>query len=67
MGQVESLQPGKNALIVLLCGETNPSLATRFRQKYKLTEEFIHYAGFTLVVKETATAPTKPEKARRKS
>ena len=31
VGQVKSLQPGKNALIVLLCGETNPSLATRFR------------------------------------
>jgi hypothetical protein len=65
VGQIESLQPGKNALIVLICGETSPSLVARFRQKYKLTDEFIHPAGFSLLVKEIAAAPKEPKKGKR--
>jgi len=38
VGQIESLEPGKNAIVVVLCGETNPSLVTRFRDKYEITD-----------------------------
>ncbi len=34
VGQIESLQPGKNAILVVLCGDTNPALVTRFKEKY---------------------------------
>jgi hypothetical protein len=36
VGQIESLQPGKNAIAVVLCGQTNPALVTRFNEKYHL-------------------------------
>jgi hypothetical protein len=62
VGQVESLQPGKNAVIILICGETDPALVARLRQKYKLTEEYLHPTGFVLVVKEIATASTEGKK-----
>jgi hypothetical protein len=51
VGQVESLQPRRNALIVVLCGDTNPALETRFREKYKLTNDLFAPATFTLVTK----------------
>src|SRR5207245_4050672 len=35
VGQIESLEPLKNAIVVILCGETNPALVTRLREKYK--------------------------------
>jgi hypothetical protein len=34
VGQIESLEPKKNAVIVILCGETNPALLTRLRDRY---------------------------------
>jgi hypothetical protein len=34
VGQIESLEPKKNAVIVILCGETNPSLLTRLKERY---------------------------------
>src|SRR6266852_2547563 len=34
VGQIESLQPGKNAILVVLCGDTNPALVTRLKEKY---------------------------------
>ena len=34
VGQLESLAPKKNSIIVLLCGETSPSLLTRLTEKY---------------------------------
>jgi hypothetical protein len=34
VGQIESLQPKKNPIIVVLCGETNPALLTRLRDRY---------------------------------
>ena len=35
VGQMESLLPGKNAIVLVLCGDTNPALVTRFKEKYK--------------------------------
>jgi hypothetical protein len=34
IGQIESLEPKKNPIIVVLCGETNPALLTRLRERY---------------------------------
>jgi hypothetical protein len=34
VGQIESLEPKKNPIIVVLCGETNPALLTRLRDRY---------------------------------
>jgi hypothetical protein len=55
VGQVESLRPGKNAVIVVLCGETNPALEKRFREKYKLTNDIFAPATFTLITKPGIT------------
>jgi hypothetical protein len=35
VGQVESLQPSKNAILVILCGQTNPALVTRLNERYQ--------------------------------
>ncbi len=35
VGQVESLEPHKNAILVILCGQTNPALVTRFKERYQ--------------------------------
>lgn len=54
VGQIDSLRPGKNAIIVILCGKTNPALASRFKEKYEIGA--LRPAGFndpvTLVLKE---------------
>ncbi len=60
VGQVESLEPGKNAIVVVLCGETSPSLVTRFKEKYEITdglelEVIIRDEPITVVVKEVVT------------
>jgi hypothetical protein len=34
VGQIESLEPKKNPIVVVLCGETNPVLLTRLRDRY---------------------------------
>jgi hypothetical protein len=39
VGQIDSLQPGKNAILVVLCGDTNPALVTRFKEKYRIADE----------------------------
>jgi hypothetical protein len=62
VGQVESLRPGKNAVIVVLCGETNPALETRFREKYKLTNDLFAPATFTLVTKPGITPAAEAKK-----
>jgi hypothetical protein len=38
VGQLESLQPRKNAIVVILCGETSPALVTRLKEKYKIVD-----------------------------
>ena len=60
VGQVESLEPGKNAIVVVLCGETNPSLVTRFKEKYEITDDLefeiiISDEPIIVVVKEVVT------------
>ena len=54
VGQIESLQPGKNAIIVIRCGETNPALVTRFEEKYEIRDGTLTIYGepMTVVVKE---------------
>jgi hypothetical protein len=37
VGQVESLEPKKNAVVIILCGETNPALLTRLKERYVKT------------------------------
>ena len=34
VGQIETLEPKKNPIVVILCGETNPTLLTRLRDRY---------------------------------
>jgi len=35
VGQIESLEPKKNFVVVILCGETNPALVARLKEKYR--------------------------------
>lgn len=65
VGQVESLRPGKNALIVVMCGETNPALETRFREKYRLTTEFFAPTAFALLMKPSVALPTERKRGKR--
>ena len=52
VGQIESLQPGKNAIIVILCGETNPALATRFKEKYGIAADSVVFGpGMGVIMK----------------
>ncbi len=52
VGQIESLQPGKNAILVVLCGETNPALVTRFKEKYGIAGKAVVFGpGMGVVVK----------------
>src|SRR6266481_8495140 len=55
VGQIESLQPGKNAILVVLCGETNPALVSRFKEKYGIAGNAVSFGpGMGVVVKEVA-------------
>ncbi len=36
IGQVESLQPGSNKIIVVFCDQTNEALVDRFKEKYDI-------------------------------
>src|SRR5713226_3724063 len=58
VGQIESLHPKKNAIIIVLCGLTNPALVARLRAKYGTPETFLilDEERFRVVVKE----PTSP-------
>jgi hypothetical protein len=52
VGQIESLEPKKNSIIVILCGETNPALLTRLRQRYvKPLEGAAVFVPFEIVEK----------------
>jgi hypothetical protein len=65
VGQIESLRPGKNSIVVILCGQTNPMLASRFKEKYKELDPQQSYllvgygSPLTLIVKETVAASPK--------
>lgn len=52
VGQIESLQPGKNAILVVLCGDTNPALVTRLKEKYGIAGKAVVLGpGMGVVVK----------------
>lgn len=55
VGQIESLEPQRNWIIVVLCGETNPALVTRFKERYKPPADLLIYdTQVVLVVKADA-------------
>ncbi|HET9284485.1 MAG TPA: hypothetical protein VFR24_21230 [Candidatus Angelobacter sp.] len=41
VGQVESLKPSKNSIIVVLCGDSNPGLVERLKEKYSIGDPFL--------------------------
>jgi hypothetical protein len=61
VGQIQGLQPKHNKVIILLCGETNPALVTRFREVF--ASELLSFieCSMALIVKES----TKSAKAGR--
>jgi len=61
VGQIESLQPRKNAIVVVLCGEANPALVSRFKEKYKTVDGALLLDGepMALVVKKGAEKSAK--------
>jgi hypothetical protein len=52
VGQIESL-PSRKPIIVVLCGETNPALVMRFKQRYKLTGSYLVF-DLAVVVKRSS-------------
>jgi hypothetical protein len=60
IGQIHTLQPKKNKILLVLCGETNLALVSRFREQFRepLFSVVGHPVQMGLVVKETAK-PTK--------
>jgi hypothetical protein len=56
VGQVESLDPKKNCVIVIFCGETNPALVMRFKEKYKNVIWKDLFGNMPVVLKEPASA-----------
>jgi hypothetical protein len=52
VGQIEILEPKKNPIIVVLCGETNPALLTRLRERYGgLSEKAVQFIPFAVIEK----------------
>jgi len=59
VGQLHGLQPNRNKIVVVLCGETNPALVTRFKELFPsaFAEVIWDERMMTLVVKpDTAKA-----------
>jgi len=56
VGQIESLEPNKNFIIVILCGETNPALVARLKERYKCEEgDYVVMSRVRVIVKEPHT------------
>jgi hypothetical protein len=52
VGQIESLEPKKHPIIVVICGETNPTLLTRLRDRYvRLLSGEVIFVPFEIVEK----------------
>ena len=67
VGQIEGLEPTKNFIIVVLCGQTKPMLLARLRERYKvpLPETYrVYRQQFEIVVKEHATHEPKSKRKR---
>jgi hypothetical protein len=54
VGQIECLQPRRNSIIVVLCGQTNPTLVARFEDQYNTKGFRLGGEGIALIVKEAA-------------
>jgi hypothetical protein len=56
VGQIESLQPKKNFIIVVLCGETNPTFLARLIERYEDANKYrvVIDPYVAIVVKEDA-------------
>ncbi len=55
VGQLESLEPGKHPVIVILCGQTDPALFTRLKAHFKSrTEDSLFSEPMSIVLKEAA-------------
>lgn len=60
VGQLESLNPRKHRIIVVLCGETKPELLTRLRLHYaSLSADPFSVKTMAIVVKTCASAATR--------
>lgn len=60
VGQLESLNPRKHRIIVVLCGETKPELLTRLRLQYAgQADESFGLKTMAIVVKACAAAVAK--------
>jgi len=51
VGQVESLQPGKHTILILLIGDTDPALLQRLKAKYAAYEESQYEKPIAVVLK----------------
>ena len=51
IGQLECLQPKKNNIIIVLCGDTNPALATRLKTQYGIREGVLWRTMVTVLLK----------------
>lgn len=53
VGQIESLQPGKNIIVVVLVGDTDQGLLARLKTKYARLEDSVldYTASLAIVVK----------------
>jgi len=62
VGQIESLEPKKNFVILVLCGKTNPTLLARLRERYRVPKEkgllVIREEKLEIVTKEHSVSPT---------
>ena len=58
VGQIASLQPDKNNIIVVLCRKTNPALLSRFKELFRLDR--VMWSKLTVVLKPAM----KPAKSR---
>jgi hypothetical protein len=52
IGQIEDLQPKRNHIVVVLCGETDPALLSRLKEHYGMSELWTPMV--TVVLKRTA-------------
>lgn len=60
IGQLESLNPRKHRIIVVLCGETKPELLTRLRLQYAgLADDYFGLKTMVIVVKAIAARTAK--------
>jgi hypothetical protein len=60
VGQLESLNPRKHRIIVVLCGETKPELLTRLRLQYaRVAEERFGLQTMAILVKACASGTAK--------